>query len=138
MFSWRAHPMRERVWRATIGIAIITILGALTGLMMQNPWWGLLAVVILVGFLNRFFFPSRFAIDENGITASYPLGRQRLRWDELRRFAYGEDGGYLSRRARRSRLDGFRGMHVLFGRQRESVIEQIRRRLPEGESAWAH
>ena len=104
---------------------------------MQNPWWGVLGAGIMLAALNRFFFPSHFEIDGEGITAEYPLRRLRLSWKDLRRFCHDRHGGYLSTRARRSWLDGYRGMHVLFGARRDAVIEQIRAHLPEGGGSWA-
>ncbi|MFQ5653776.1 MAG: PH domain-containing protein, partial [Planctomycetota bacterium] len=84
---------------------------------------------LLVLALNRFYFPSRFRIDDEGITARYTLRRQRCRWSEVRRFRHDERGAWLTPRSRPSRLDAYRGMHILFGRHREEVIERIRRCL---------
>lgn len=137
-FAWRAHPAREHVGRAAFGAALIAGLAALTSLFMQSVPWGLFAAAILLLTLNRFFLPSRFTIDAEGITARYPLRRQRLRWAELRRYASDDHGGYLSTRARRSWLDAYRGLHVLFGEHREVVSARIRAHLSEGGGSWAH
>jgi len=91
---------------------------------------GVVAMLVLLVALNRFFFPSRFEIDDEGITAHYLLSSQRLEWAGLRRFLHDENGGYLSTRARRSRLDAWKGMHILFGDERDRVISLIRERLP--------
>jgi hypothetical protein len=76
--------------------------------------------------LNRFFLPSRFSIDAHGITAQFPLRRKHLRWRDVRRFLHDQHGGYLSTRSRASRLDAFSGMHLMFGQQREEVMQRIR------------
>ena len=137
-FSWQAHPLRERAGRALVGVLAVAALAAAAGQLMQNVWWSALAIAFLLLMLNRFFFPSRFVIDDEGITASYPLKRLRLRWIDLRRFVHDRYGAFLSTRARRSWLDGYRGMHILFGDQREAVIGRIRAHLPEGAGSWAH
>jgi hypothetical protein len=133
-FSWYAHPLRERLGRGIAGLLIIAGFAAFVTVLMENVGWGVLAAAVMVLMLNRFFFPSRFAMDEEGITAWYPLRRARFRWSELRRFVHDRNGGFLSTRATASRL-GARGMHVLFGDQRESVIDHIRRRVPRGGGA---
>jgi hypothetical protein len=130
-FSWIAHPARERRGLAAAGLTIIAALASLVAVIMQSPWWGLLAGLLLLLSLNRFFLPSRFTIDPEGITASYPFRRQRLRWTDLRRFALGEEGGFLSTRAARSWRDGHRGMHVLFGARPEHVVQRLRAHLPQ-------
>jgi hypothetical protein len=131
-FSWQAHPARERAGAAVFGIVVVILLAAAAGQMMQSLWWTIFALALFLVFLNRFFFPSRFVIDEEGITARYPLRRLRLRWTDLRRFVHDRYGAFLSTRARRSWLDGYRGMHILFGDQRQAVLDRIRAHLPEG------
>ncbi|MCZ6445794.1 MAG: PH domain-containing protein [Planctomycetota bacterium] len=131
-FSWHAHPAGERIG-AAVGAVVVVI--AVTGaiyLAFQSIAWSLLALVVLIATLNRFFFPSRFSIDPDGITARYLLRTQRYRWKDLRRFVVDKRGGYLSTRSRRSWLDAYRGLHVLFGEHRTSVIERIRCQLPQG------
>ncbi|MHC5024030.1 MAG: hypothetical protein ACYTGG_08970 [Planctomycetota bacterium] len=135
-FSWRAHPARERGARTVAAVVIIAAASGGVVLAAGVPGWSVtLAVVaasVLVLATNRFFFPSRFTIDREGITARYPLRTMHRRWSDLRRFVHDRDGGYLSTRARASRLDGYQGMHILFGDQREAVIDRIRRLLREG------
>ncbi len=117
------------------GAGVILALAAAISVSFGSPAWGALAVIVLVAALNRFFFPSRFTIDDQGITARFPLRRQRCRWADLRRYAVDRHGCYLSTRAKRSRLDAYRGMHVLFGRHRDAVMEGIHAHLREGPGA---
>ena len=131
-FSWHAHPAGERIGAAVAAaVVVIAVTGAIY-LAFQSIAWSCLAVIVLVAALNRFFFPSRFSIDPDGITARYLLRTQRYRWKDLRRFVVDKRGGYLSTRSRRSWLDAYRGLHVLFGEHRTSVIERIRCQLPQG------
>jgi hypothetical protein len=145
-FTWHAHPARERTSRAVAGAGVIVLLAAVVFVLMDaDPnastaaaiAWSILSAVVLVLALNRFFFRSRFTIDAEGITARYPLRKQRFQWADLRRFVHDEYGGFLSTRAARSWLDAYRGMHLLFGEHRRTVIERIRAHLSEGAGTWA-
>jgi hypothetical protein len=136
-FDWSVHPAAEHVGRTAVAVVVVAMMAVLSGLLMQSVVWGVGAGCILLLTLNRFFFRSRFTIDEEGITARYPLSRKRARWPELRAFVLDEHGGYLSTQARRSRLRAPRGLHVYFGRQRDAVVDRIRSRLPEGVGRWA-
>jgi hypothetical protein len=131
-FSWQAHPAGERTGAAIIGSLIVAAAAGAIFMSFQNIFWSVLAVLVLVAALNRFYFRSRFIIDQEGITARYPLRSQRCRWDDVRRFLVDAHGGYLSTRSKRSGLDAYRGLHILFGRQRPAVIERIRAHLPKG------
>lgn len=135
IIAWRAHPAAERLGRAAL--ASLAVLAASAGIATigESAYWGVVALIVLVLALNRFFFPSRFSIDEEGIVARYPLRTVRMRWDELRRFAHDRYGGYLSRRIRPSRLDAFSGMHLLFDEDRDAVIACIKDRLTKARAA---
>ena len=139
---WTAHPARERSAAAVIASCAVLCASVLVYLAFDGLWWGVGAALLLVTTLNRFYFPSRFQIDDEGITARYLLRRQRLKWKDIRRMACDGHGAYLSSRSRASRLDAYSGMHVLFGRKRDSVVEQLRAHLSGhrsrgGYDAWA-
>ncbi len=137
-FTWQAHPARERIGAAALAIGLIGAFAGVVWMSFQSPAWAAAACIVLLATLNRFFFPSRFVISTDGITARYLLRTQRIRWNDIRRFVQDDRGGYISTRAKRSWLDAYRGMHILFGTQREAVIERIRARLSDGATAWAH
>lgn len=99
---------------------------------MEQIAWGLFAILIMVVGCNRFFFPTRYELDAEGITARFPLKTIHYQWTELRRFVYDETGGFLSPRARRSFLDEYRGISLLFPEDAEPIIAEIRQRLPAG------
>lgn len=143
-FTWRAHPARERLANAiaalmfilAFSIAIFIFSNSYAGAGSGSYAWAGLAFLVLLAALNRFFFPSTFHINSQGITARYLLKTQKLAWKEVRRFILDRHGGYLSTRAVSSRLDPYRGMHILFGPHREAVIKRIRAQLAQGEAAW--
>jgi hypothetical protein len=135
--TWTAHPARERVG-AAVG-TLLTIVAFAGVVYLACGWLGPVerrvvagvAGLVLVASLHRFFFPSRFEIDADGITARYLLRTQRFTWSRLRRFTHDQRGGYLSSRGRASRFDAYRGLHILFGDQRERVIERVRSHLAD-------
>ncbi len=135
-FSWTAHPARERIGPAIVGLVIVVAFAAAVWVASGSVTWAVFSVVILVGALNRFYFRSRFDIDADGITARFPLRTKRFRWADVRRFVVDDNGGFLSPSAKRTRLDAWQGLHVLFGSQRDPVIEHIRSHLAGGDGAW--
>ncbi len=135
-FSWCAHPARERTGPAGAGIVIVAAFAAAVWVAFGSVAWAVFSAVVLVATLNRFYFRSRFDIDAEGITARFPLRTKRFRRADTRRFVVDANGGFLSPRAKPSRLDAWQGLHVLFGRQREPVIERIRAHLAGGDGSW--
>ncbi len=131
-FTWRAHPAAERTGSALLGAGIVLAIAGAIWVSFQSVGWSVFAVVVLGLSLNRFYFRSRFDLDAEGITARFPLGTRRFLWADVRRFVADEYGGLLSTRSGRSRFEAGRGMHVLFGRERTTVMEHIQAHLPEG------
>lgn len=98
--------------------------------MMEQPAWGMFAFIVLVVACNRFYFPTRYELTAEGITAGFPLKTIQYRWAEIRRFVYDHSGGFLSPRARGSFLDEYRGISLLFPRDSGRIIQTIRDQLP--------
>ncbi len=131
-FTWHAHPAGERTGPAVLGLVIVAALAAAVWATVHSVTGAVVSAIVLVVSLNRFYFRSHFEIDSDGIIARYPLRTQRLRWSDTRRFVVGHYGGFLSGRSKPSRLDAWQGLHILFGRQRATVIDRIQAHLGEG------
>jgi hypothetical protein len=126
---WRVHPARERPAAMSGALAVIAAFAWLAAEWMEAWAWGLFAAALMIGLLHRFFFPSEFRVNAEGVEARHALHRQRLRWQEIRRFVHDAHGGYLSTRVRPSTLDAFRGMHLMFDGNSEAAVARIRRGL---------
>ena len=127
--EWRVHPARERAAAACVAVAVMSAMACLSALLMQSIGWGVLAFAVQVFALRRFLLPSEFRVDAQGVTACNGWETRRYRWSEIRRFLCDGQGGYLSTRRSGSLLDLFRGMHLIFGENREAVVTRIREHL---------
>ncbi len=132
--SWKAHPFRERLLAGTLTSLLILALGAAIYVSTGSLAWSILAVVVLVLALNHFYFPSRFVIDRDGISARYLLSRKHYRWSSVRRFLWDRRGVYLSTRGKGSWLDAYSGLTVLFGPNQAEIMKLIRRHMDEATS----
>lgn len=122
---WRVHPARERISAAVFAVIIIAAMIWMIAEIMENPWWGLLPAVFFLVTLQRFLFPSEFRIDEAGVSANSAFSTSSIRWKEIRRFQHDNRGAFLSSRRRPSMFDGFQGIHLVFGGNRDEVVERI-------------
>jgi len=129
ILEWTVHPMREQPVRAAMVLIAMLACGTLVTLSVPDPQLGLMAgggaVFFLFLTLNRFFLPSRYRLDQNGIAVRYPFGSKSLRWKDLRRFPHDQAGGYLTTRARKGAFDR-RGISVLFGARGAEIIPRIK------------
>lgn len=131
--SWRAHPARSNPVRGATAMLVILAAGWGVQAWVAIPGWsiaaGCAASVALLLSLNRFFLPSRFEMDDDGISARYALSSRRFEWSEVRRFAHDDEGGILTRRSRPSRLDAWQGLHLLFEGRGGEIIPRIKAHL---------
>jgi hypothetical protein len=137
VLKWTAYPLREHPGRAALALVVVLVCGLMVATSFEVPMTGLitggLAMVVLLLSLNKFFLPSTFVIDDEGITAAWPLSRRHMAWRTLRRFAHDAEGGYLSVKDKPTRWDAIlraNGMHVLFGDQGVSIAEHILDHMP--------
>ncbi len=136
--EWTAHPLRESPVKAVIASMIVLACGLLVALSIPDVLGGVLAggaaMIFLFFMCNRFFLPSSYRMDENGIAVRYPVGTRSLRWKELRRFPHDQSGGYLSTRLRGGMFDS-RGISVLFAGRGVEIIPRIQACIERAERA---
>lgn len=133
-FLWKAYPALERKFAFISTTLVIIAISILLYISFQSLFWSVFSVVILIISLNRFYFPSVYTIDSKEIIAKYFFRKQRYLWKNIRRFNYTKYGGYLSGRKQPSRLDAFRGMHILFGSHRDDIISKIQTYLNKSDT----
>jgi Bacterial PH domain len=132
--TWRVHPARERLWTALLTLLVVAAASWLTVEAMGNSWWGALAAGFFLVTLHRFFLPSRFRIDADGVTARSAFTSATFRWSDIRRFQHDRRGAFLSTRRRPSFLDAFQGMHLVFRGNGDDVVRRIESRIRTPES----
>jgi hypothetical protein len=129
VLTWHVHPARDR-WGATCFVLIVTAaLAWLAADWMNSFWWAALACLVVGTSLRSFLLPGEFRVDSSGITVRRLMWTRHVPWRDIRRFLHDANGGFISARARSSAMDLFRGMHLLFDGNRESVVAAIERAM---------
>jgi hypothetical protein len=115
-------------------VFFLTLAGALT--LTGSVFLTSVAGVVLVAGVAPFLFPTEYKIDDWGLEAR-GLFRSRARpWSELRRLEVGPRAALVSPLARRSRLDRYRGIYLLFDEgDRDRVVAALRDRFEDREPA---
>lgn len=123
---WKVHPLRQE--RAGKSILLVVIVGAVSwvaAFSFGHFAYGLLSLSILIFSLAHYFFPSRYSLDETGVSRTL-LGHQTRRvWAEFRRVDARSNGLFLSPFARPSRLDSFRGLFLPFHKRGDQVVYYV-------------
>lgn len=128
--EWTAHPARKRPRDVALVCAVLLITAGAVLTAFQSVFLCVLSIVILTVSVSAFLFPTRYALTDHGVEERR-LGRARFRkWGDLRRLSVGPGAALVSPFAKKSWLDRYRGIVVLFdGADRDAVIHILEERV---------
>lgn len=111
--TWVSHPLREEPVAKSATLAVV-ILGVslIVGMSFQSGAFAFVALVLLVVAMARYFFATRYVLDEAGVGISHLGVRRHYAWAQFRRVARHPNGVFLSTFAKPHRLDPFRGQFL--------------------------
>ena len=129
MLTWSVWPARERPLAAVVLVASTVVLGVLVRRATGDNVLGVAAPVFVLGSLAAFLFPTRYRLSEQAIEVT-SLGVSRSRpWSEMRRMTVDKTGVFLSPFEKRSWLEAYRGLRILFGGNRDQVVSFAEARI---------
>jgi hypothetical protein len=130
---WKVHPFKEH-WIKSVAVILFLIFVVYeVQWNFQQPFLSGVSLAVLVGSLLRYFFPTEYRVNHEGIQITF-LGRTNLRkWDEFKSFYLCKTGIQLSPFPRPHWLDTFRGHFVLLGKDRDVIIEYIKARIRDAD-----
>ena len=111
--TWVSHPLREEPVAKSVALAVV-ILGVslIVGMSFQSGAFAFVALALLVVAMARYFFATRYVLDEAGVGISHLGVRRHYAWAQFRRVARHPNGVFLSTFAKPHRLDPFRGQFL--------------------------
>jgi hypothetical protein len=132
---WTSHPLAQEPWpKSALLATIILALSVGAAFSFEGSAYGLVTLCVLGGALARYWLPTRYRLDRDGVHVAH-LGRQQRRfWREFRRLGLYRNGVLLSPFARPCRMDSFRGCFLRCPGNREVVIDFARRHVAMGPS----
>lgn len=110
--TWIVRPAWESPVRAVLAVLVIVATEAALALAWREPLWAAVGALGLFAATARFFLPSRFVLNDDDVTVHFLGMQQRRPWSTLRRRVDEQRGLLLSPFARRSVLDGPRGIYL--------------------------
>ena len=127
--TWTAWPARQRPLAALVLVGSAIVLGVLVGKGTKDPVLAVAAPTFVVASLGSFLFPTVYRLTKDSVEVR-SLGVARVRpWTEMRRVTVDRTGVFLSPFERRSWLEAYRGVRLLFGGNRDQVVAFVEARL---------
>jgi len=123
--TWRLRPCTIDLRRSTFVVAVIVAFGLIVLLLWHDPFLAVLSVVILVGSLHNYFFTSSYSLSSKGVEIKGLFGTQKKEWSSFKSFWVDAGGVSLSPFRKRSWLEHYRGMRLLFSENRDEVVDFV-------------
>jgi hypothetical protein len=129
--AWTVHPVkRQPLVSGAVTVFVVLIAIVVFG-WTQSLWFMILALVIMLGSLAKFYFPTGYKLSNRGVTVRTTTQKLFKEWSIYRSCYPDKKGILLSPFAEPSRLENFRGLFVMFEGNGEQVTafckEQITR-----------
>ena len=127
--QWRVRPATHHPIKALCTWLVILVIG--TMIVTTDPIVGSVLLLLFIGSLSTFLFPSTFTIDEVGVLANHPIRKKHYTWEQVRRVKFFNDACYLFTRKKASNLDGWSGIAIFYGDSKNKIVESIKSHLRE-------
>ena len=129
---WRVHPLVDES-RFRSGLLLSILIGLSVGVWISfgELTFGLLTFGLLAASVSRYFLPTRYALNGEGIQVSHAGASRKMTWDRVQRVSASKEGLFLSPFSRPSRLDSFRGLFLRCEKNRDEVMRFVRDRVSQ-------
>jgi hypothetical protein len=135
--EWTVHPVRRRPFVSVLVTLLIIGITAAVFYTTNSRIFGVLALVIMLLSLAKFYFPTRYSFDPQGITIGTTTQSLRKKWSQYRSYYPDKNGVLLSPFSEPSRLENFRGLYIMTERDnRDDIIAYVKDHIgtsPESE-----
>ena len=125
--SWSVRPASLHPKKAAFALFVDFGFGALIA--SNNILLGICMTAVLIGTQATFLLTSKFTLTDTGIKAKYPFRTKHYTWEQIRRAKFFKEACYLFTRKKPSNLDGWSGIAVFYGEDREGIESAIKARL---------
>ena len=126
-FKWSVCPAKKHPRRVAFVRLVDLGFGALIA--SNSLILGICMAGVLIATQATFLFTSRFSIDEEGIRAKYPFRKKVYTWKQIHRVKFFNEACYLFTRKKPSNLDGWSGLTVFYGEDRDEIIRVVKSHL---------
>jgi hypothetical protein len=123
--TWRLRPCTIDLRKSAFVAAVIVTFGLIVLLLWHDPFLAVLSAVILIGSLHNYFFTSSYSLSSKGVEIRGLFGTQKKEWSSFKSFWVDSGGVSLSPFKKRSWLEHYRGMRLLFSENRDEVVDFV-------------
>lgn len=127
--TWSVFPFKEDIRRSVIVVLVIAVAGAVVYVAFKDVFLAVLSVGILFASLHTYFTRTVYRLDSEGIEIKTTLAKTARKWSYFKRFHADRKGITLSPFSKPSRLEPFRSTRLLYGGNKDDVVEFVSKNI---------
>lgn len=124
--EWTCHPVKRKPLVSALVTLFIFVVVALVYYTTASRAFGVLAAVVMLASLAKFYFPTTYRLTHDRITIKTTTQTLRKDWSIYRSCYPDKNGILLSPFIRPSRLENFRGVYLMFNNNRDEVTSFVK------------
>ena len=130
MYSWRNWPLKEEpLWKSLLLAFLIAGAAFTVSFGFDETASGIVSFVLLALSLGKYWVPSYYLVDENGISIKRLWFEKKRSWQSFRRVVCDDSGIFLGVSDRPSPLDSFRGESINCPEKVTEIYEFAKRKI---------
>jgi hypothetical protein len=135
LLRWKVHLAgRDKLYRPVLAVVFIAFVLVYLQHLSGQKWVTIFGCAFLFLSLADYFFPLNLRLTNKGAYRSGIFGTKFLPWERVKHCYLDDKGIKLSVLPKRSALEGFKGLYLYFGDNRDELVEEVRRLAPVSES----
>ncbi len=132
---WKVHPVKRRPYVSILVSMFIFLVGIVINYSTQSQVFTILALIILLASLAKFYFPTSYELTETEIIIKTTTQTLKKNWSMFRSCYPDKNGILLSPFEDPSRLENFRGIYLMFHDNRDEVINFVKTHIEKHNSS---
>jgi len=124
--EWACHPVKRKPLVSVLVTLFILAVVAIVFYTTASRVFGVLAAVVMLASLAKFYFPTTYRLTYDRITIKTTTQTLHKDWSIYRSCYPDKNGILLSPFVRPSRLESFRGIYLMFNNNRDEVTSFVK------------
>ena len=128
--SWSVHPLLQNSLARTASVtSMIVFVSLVASYSFSHVGYGVISVCCLLFSMVRYFLPSHYTVDEQGLQCELLRYKTFHEWSYFGRGEIRAHGIFLSPFVRPNRLDTFRGVFLPFNKNQDILLPFLKRHV---------
>lgn len=123
--KWTVHPVKRRPLVSVAVTIFIFIVGFVVDYSAQSDWFTILALVVLFGSLSKFYLPTFYELNDKTVIIKTTTQTLKKEWKLYRSYYPDKNGVLLSPYSEQTRMENFRGIYLMFEKNKDEVLKFI-------------